>query len=802
MLKRKYVLVFILILSISCTIPGFSADQNNPGFSIPIFQTPTQTPTPLPTPTPTPRPIARIHQGDWALFLGDYELALVEYQTAMGADPDPEIQAAALLGIGRTYYLDGKYDLAIQTLNSLITQYPQSEHLPKVYYFLGQCAEALQDYAGAASAYDSYLKYNLGIIDGFIYELRGDALVAAGDPANAIPAYEAALLTSQPLDTTNIRTKIGKAYVTLGDHNNAIRIFMDIYTTTTNDYVKAQMNLLAGQSYLAIGLPDQTYARYQDSVLNYPMAYDSYTGLVELVNNGIAVDDLNRGIVDYYAQQYGVALDAFNRYLNSTTEHDGTVHHYKALSHRALQQYPEAITEWNLLIKDHVGDSRWVDAWEEIAYTEWFYQDLSRQAAETLLSFINGYPTAPEAPDILFDAARMYERGNLLAEAAATWARVIDEYPTAQNSIRSLFLSGISYYRMADYLSAQNTFQRLLVLAATPSEQSMAYFWIAKSQLAQNDVEGSRATWETCVYRDPSGYYSERARAIISGEALMSASVTYDLGYDLKLERADAENWMRTTFNIPPETDLTGLGVLAADPNLQRGNAYWDLGLYEKAHVEFEKLRQIIQSDAVSNFLLLDHLLELGLYRLAILSSRQILDLASLDDAATLTAPVYFNHIRFGIYFRDIILPEALSNGFHPLLVFSIIRQESMFEGFIESVAGARGLLQLMPATAQETVTLTGFPDNYSDDDLYKPVVNIPIGLSYLVRQRDYFDNDIYAALTAYNAGPGNSILWKDLSNGDPDLFLEIIRFNETRQYIIQISEFLNIYRMFYERNL
>jgi soluble lytic murein transglycosylase len=57
-----------------------------------------------------------------------------------------------------------------------------------------------------------------------------------------------------------------------------------------------------------------------------------------------------------------------------------------------------------------------------------------------------------------------------------------------------------------------------------------------------------------------------------------------------------------------------------------------------------------------------------------------------------------------------------------------------------------------------------------------------------------------YAALAAYNGGPGNAIAWKELANGDPDLFLEVVRFEETRNYIRGISEIFSLYRRIYDR--
>jgi len=58
----------------------------------------------------------------------------------------------------------------------------------------------------------------------------------------------------------------------------------------------------------------------------------------------------------------------------------------------------------------------------------------------------------------------------------------------------------------------------------------------------------------------------------------------------------------------------------------------------------------------------------------------------------------------------------------------------------------------------------------------------------------------MFAAVAAYNAGAGNAEVWMTLANNDPDLFLEIIRFDETRTYLQNITVFLTIYRALYER--
>jgi len=130
-----------------------------------------------------------------------------------------------------------------------------------------------------------------------------------------------------------------------------------------------------------------------------------------------------------------------------------------------------------------------------------------------------------------------------------------------------------------------------------------------------------------------------------------------------------------------------------------------------------------------------------------------------------------------------------------------LLRQESLFEGFVTSTAGARGLMQLIPSTGEEIARQMNWPPNYTDRDLYRPYVNIRLGANYLDRQINAFGGDIYQALSAYNGGAGNTLKWIPLANQDQDLFVEVIRFSETRNYIKYIYEIFDIYRNLYEVN-
>jgi soluble lytic murein transglycosylase len=187
------------------------------------------------------------------------------------------------------------------------------------------------------------------------------------------------------------------------------------------------------------------------------------------------------------------------------------------------------------------------------------------------------------------------------------------------------------------------------------------------------------------------------------------------------------------------------------------------------------------------------------LYRSAIFAARQVLTLAGQDSQqASLTAPPYFNHLRYGLYYHDLIINEAQKYGLDPLFMFSLIRQESLFEGFVSSGAGAHGLMQIVPATGAQIASELNWPPLYEQKDLYRPIVSITFGSYYLRQRIDDFNGDIYGGLAGYNAGPGSALAWKELAGNDPDLYLEVIRFQETRDYVRFIYEIFSTYRSLY----
>jgi soluble lytic murein transglycosylase len=802
MLIKQLMAGLLALILAACNLPSGSVPPN------PAVSTKSATLTstniavnspPTETPSPTPTPEVRIKNADQEYFDGDYVLAQSEYQLALSSSSDADIQIAALWGLGQVEYQVGNNAKALQDLWNLANTYPQSINAIRAYFLIGKIYTKMERYTEAGQAFTVYLALRPNVIDYYAQELRGDAYLAAKNYLEAIAAYQAALEAPHIGDMTGIEIKIAQAYASSGDNTTALSKYDSISSATTNDYVRAQMDLLSGQIYLASGQADKAYERFLHAVENYPLSYDSYSALVALVNAGVAVNDLDRGLVDYYAGQYGYALDAFQRYITATQDSNGTALYYHALCLLKLGSYQEAVDELNSFIAGYPDNQYWHSAWGEKADTQWSELNQYNEAAQTLLDYAKANPDIMFAPQSLFQAGRIYERAGRLENAAKVWEGIADEYSGSDLVAEALFQAGIVHIRSGEFDKALITFQRDMILSTAIEDQVRASFWVGKTQQILGDENSARSSWEQAISLDPTGYYSLRAHDLLLGKSQFDPAPALDLTVDLATERSEAEAWLRVTFNLPADTNLSDPAPILADTRVTRGNELWSLGLQDEARAEFEDLRVAMENDAANSYRLANYLLNLGLYRTAIFAIRQVLTLAGeITQSQTLAAPRYFNHVRYGLYYSDIILPAAKQSGFDPLFLYAVVRQESLFEGFVHSTAGARGLMQIIPTTGQEIASNLGWPSDFTPDDLYRPMVSIVLGTNYLMINRNRLNGDLYATLAAYNAGATSEEIWRSLSGGDPDLFLEIIRFPETTNYIRSIIENYSMYKLLY----
>ena len=202
-----------------------------------------------------------------------------------------------------------------------------------------------------------------------------------------------------------------------------------------------------------------------------------------------------------------------------------------------------------------------------------------------------------------------------------------------------------------------------------------------------------------------------------------------------------------------------------------------------------------------ASYVYLDELVNRKIYNAAAYTSRQILTAAGLyEDDRTLDVPNYFNHIRFGSWYKEYTQEACSIYELSPFVLYAVMKQESMYNPWVSSSAGAMGLMQIMPETGADIVKTLHWPPNYKDSDLLRVPISVNFGASLLKRLYNYFDQNNAAMLSAYNGGSGNTQKWLNLSDNDPDLLFEVIRFQETRNYIQNIYRNTKIYEWLYAK--
>jgi soluble lytic murein transglycosylase len=678
-----------------------------------------------------------------------------------------------------------------------LISHPEGERAAQAHLLRGLLRRDLGDAAGAVEDFDAYLALRPGVIDSYVHEWAADVLWNSGQARLAADRYQTAAGFGRLDDGVAVRFKRGRALVIAEDPAAAIAIYDELYEGTLDPAVRAAADWYAGQAMEAIGNDAGAYARYLDAVNNYPEANESYLALVELVNADVPVDDLQRARIDVFAGAFEPAVAAYSRILD--TQPNSMLYYERALARRAAGDPAGALDDLFQVYAVYTGAPEAEQAWLEAADIAWFDLGDPRRAIDLLQQFVAALPSASSAPQALLTAGRAAEISGDLPGAVDLYSRAAASYPASPLASRAALRAGVTQLRMQDAAGAGASFQRAGELAQDGADRAAAAYWTGRILTDQGLTEEGRQAWASAAASDPTGFYSERAADRLAGLAPFESPSLFSFPTDLTADRRQAEDWLRATFPITSTDDLSSLSEsLASDPRHVRGTELLALGLYDEARAELEDMRLDYAGDAEATYRLMHRFLDLGLYEMGIRSSRQILDLAGLDDAGTLSAPRYFNLIRFGPYFGDLILPEAAAAGLDPLFLLSVVRQESLFQGAATSVASARGLMQVIPTTGAAIAAELGWPPGYTEADLHRPIVSVRFGTHYLRQQRDAFQGDLLSALAAYNGGPGNAAVWLERAGGDADLFYEVIGFEETRTYLRTIYEVFNIYRSLY----
>jgi soluble lytic murein transglycosylase len=223
------------------------------------------------------------------------------------------------------------------------------------------------------------------------------------------------------------------------------------------------------------------------------------------------------------------------------------------------------------------------------------------------------------------------------------------------------------------------------------------------------------------------------------------------------------------------------------------------LGMKKEAAAELGSLQELLPGRHGALIGLSKAFFELGDYHNSLIIVLRSFDRQLERPSSRLPGDLWLLAYPQG-YWQSIV-SAAKRHGLDPYFVAAIIREESQFRSEALSPAGARGVMQVMPATGEWIAKMTGIRD-FDRAKLYDADMNITIGSWYLSYLMKRFKNDLYLVSAAYNAGPEVVAAWAGAGRGaaDPVLFVETIPYRETRGYVKKVLRNYAEYRRIYGR--
>jgi soluble lytic murein transglycosylase len=423
--------------------------------------------------------------------------------------------------------------------------------------------------------------------------------------------------------------------------------------------------------------------------------------------------------------------------------------------------------------------------------------------AERRLLALADEPVSPRiAAEAMFQAGRAQNRQGRAADARRTLARAGERFPGEDGAARALYLLGDlqhdaleldaarrSYrgaasaaptlqegglammrlggleYLAGNYETAASVFQEYRRSHPTGRRISQATFWAARSQLKLGNEQEARALLREIRQNDPLSFHGIRAGELL-GEAVLAIPMDPS----------------------PPRREQTDSLVRSG---LRRVDVLESLGRRADVAHEVERLRQHFAREDGGDYALAEALNERG---------RTLTGLSMGWDIRRREGRwnVRLLRVVYPFLFQELVVAEALDQGVDPYLVAAVIRRESAFNPGVTSSAGAIGLMQIMPQTGRGLAREVGM-QSYSPQLLMQPALNVQLGVRYLANLLRLYGGDIPLTLSAYNAGPARASRWRRLPEAqDPELFMERIPFNETREYVRHVKLHWALYRELY----
>ncbi len=742
LLRRAVLLLAAALLLAAC---GESA----PATREPALESPASTPV-SPTPAPPDPAVGRELERN-----GQYEEAIAVYKQVITRSPEAE-RLPARLSLARTYLISGR-DLEARSELELFLSQTASESDRRLGRFL--LAEAVEALGDREQALDLYYQFAQEGSPAAPYANLAHArlLASLGRSQEAAAAADLALSAGlPPIVSAGALLDIARAFENAGSLDDAILWYERLFAESQSSADQALARWRIGALSRLRG--DANWAEHHLAVIvNYPSAPAAIEALADLDKAGVGVDDYFAGLVYYRNHRDGEAQEAFEAYLQQEPPglHDAEATYYLGA------------------VYERGGD-------EEAALDA--YDDSLRRD-----------PDGPLADDAAWWRARLLEGLARYESAISAYREFPGRHPDSPWASEAPFRSGLLLYKQEKYDEAVSAFDEARYLTGDSDDVDRARLWLAKANMAAGHPDEADTILKDLADQEPSNYYSLRGAALL-GQPLPSAEAgEVDLTEASSVDWAAIDAWAASWLPLPPSTSPQ---ALLGDPRWARASELLDLQLLDEASAELESLVGTYGTTSPALYDLTRALYPLGLTHVSARAAARLL--AGLPQSAIDAAPRALLRLAYPVDYASLLQSAAERTHTSPLLLAALIRQESFFNPRAGSSAGALGLTQVIPSTAQDIAADLGLEGEFSDQDLLRPAISILFGAHYLSEQLDAFDGQLTPALAAYNGGPGNASRWLKAAVEDEDLFLEEISFDQTQTYIKVVTENLVAYQALY----
>jgi len=338
--------------------------------------------------------------------------------------------------------------------------------------------------------------------------------------------------------------------------------------------------------------------------------------------------------------------------------------------------------------------------------------------------------------------------------------------PDAQVARESRWRAGWVAYRAGDFPLAASRFAEIASEAKEDGAREEALYWQARSLERAADVPRGQILYRQLIDEFPDGFYAYLAEPRTGKSAAPPT---------------------------PARTDASEPLPIASETAVRRAEVLESARLHDYAVAELRSV--LAHASEGEQRTLLPALARIGAYAQAVQTA------LTLFRRGAMTEDQLYDYLYPHAY-GEIVDREARSRSIDPYLVYSLIRQESLFDRRAVSASDALGLMQLLLSTARRVASNDATLSGVLREDLFDPDVNIRLGVAYLAELAQRFGNNEVLMLAGYNAGEQAAERWRarfgDLA---PDEFIEQISYRETRDYVKKVLRNYRNYRRLYGRS-